>query len=140
MQLKSTASLLRYGLLLGLGVLLPTFIYAAGIVPCDGVKVPCTVDHLFTLLINVYNFLLGMAGLVAMLVIVYGGILMLLSFLDSGKSSYIESGKNYVRGGITGLVIIACAYLIVNTLIVLLGGGGLAPLFQRLLPDQPNLF
>lgn len=106
---------------------------AAGLVPCKGLG--CTVDDLFKMFIRIYNFLLGAAALVAMLFVIVGGIRM---FFLAASESELENAKHTVKYAIVGFVIIACAYLIVNTLIFVLGGGGLQQLFQRL--GLPGIF
>jgi uncharacterized membrane protein len=92
------------------------------LVPCTGLgSNPCTVNHLFQLLIGVYNFLLGLAALVAMLFIIWGGLRMLyFSYLEDSAHE-LESAKYTIRRAIGGFVIIALAYLLVNTTLTLLG-------------------
>ena len=105
----------------------------AALVPCGGLgQNACTVADFFQLLINVYNFFLGLGGLVALLFIIWGGIQMILGFLDGGEHT-VEAGKQTVKNGIIGLVILACGYLIVNTIIILLGGKGIDALINPFL-------
>lgn len=111
----------------------PAVGWATGLVPCEGLN--CTVDHLFILFVMIYNFLLAATALVAMLFVVVGGIRM---FFVAASASEMESAKKTVQNAIIGLVIIAGAYLIVNTLIDVLGGGGLRALFRRL--GLPRIF
>lgn len=94
----------------------------AAIVPCTGLgSDPCTVNDLFELLIGIYNFLLGLAALVAMLFIVWGGVRMLyFSYLEDSASE-LESAKLTVRRAVGGFVIIALAYLVVNAVLTMLG-------------------
>jgi len=107
----------------------PAIVYAqgSGLVPCGpkgqtvaGQEDPagCTLKDLFKLLIGIYNFLLGMAGIVAFGLLVYGGIQMLLFSVDEEK---LKSGKSTVTQALIGLTIILLAYIIVNTLLVVLG-------------------
>jgi hypothetical protein len=121
------------GFLLVASLLVPLALVHAQIVPnCNpvpGNANSCGVKDLFQLLINVYNFFLGLGGLVALLFIIWGGIQMILGFVDGGEHS-VESGKATVKNGIIGLVILACGYLIVNTVIMLLGGGGIDALLK----------
>ena len=109
--------------------LLPVTTYAQdrqGIVPCgpeeggssaDNVS-GCTLDHLFGLFVAVYNFLLGMAGIVALGFLIYGGIQMLMYSVDEDK---LASGKKTVIEALIGLAIVALGYIVVNTLLSALG-------------------
>ncbi len=92
------------------------------LVPCGGVD--CTINDFFQLLVNIYNFLLGLGGIVALLFIILGGVQMIMGFLDGGEHS-VQAGKDTIKNGIIGLIILACGYLVVNTIIGLLGGGGI---------------
>lgn len=119
-------------LLMGLAFCVPAISHAAIVPACNplpGQPNSCGVKHIFELVVNIYNFLLGAAALVAMLFVVVGGIRM---FFLAASESELENAKHTVKYAIVGFVMIACAYLIVNTLIFVLGGGGLQQLFQRL--------
>jgi len=61
-----------------------------------------------------YLFSLGIsiAGTLALLAVTLGGILYLASF---ARSSFASEGKEWIRAGITGLLILMCAYLIAYT-------------------------
>ena len=100
--------------------MLPIVSYAQdGLVKCGnpGGK-PCELKDLSDLLIGIYNFLLGMAGLVAFVFLIVGGIRM---FLYSVDEEHLAAGKKTIMHALIGLAIIAMAYLIVNTLLVVLG-------------------
>lgn len=108
-------------------VLTPSLAYAQGLVPCGpaGQTVPgqesqegCTLKDLFTLIVNIYNYLLGMAGIVAFGFLIYGGVQMLLFSVDEEK---VKSGKSTVTEALIGLAVILLAYVIVNTLLTALG-------------------
>ena len=62
-----------------------------------------------------YFFNLGMAlaGILALLVITVGGIYYLVSFAG-GK--FTDNGKEWIKSGVIGLVILLSSYLIVNTI------------------------
>lgn len=103
--------------------LLPEAAYArsnSGIVKCgpQGSQRLCELKDLFNLLIGIYNFLLGMAGIVAFGLLIWGGIQMLLY---SAEEEHVKNGKNTVLQALVGLAIILLAYIIVNTLLVALG-------------------
>ncbi len=122
----------------------PLFVQAAILPNCDPIpgNLPpkirsCGVEDLFQLLINIYNFLLGLAGLVLLLMIIWGGVKMILfSFGVSGSTEKdVKSPKQTITQAIIGFVIIAMAYLIVNTLVFTLlgvdGGGEVGKLLRQ---------
>lgn len=98
---------------------LPAALYS-GIVPCGPQpgQTPCELKDLFGLLVGIYNFLLGMAGIVAFGFLIYGGVKM---FLYSVDEEQLASGKKTIGEALIGLAIVAMAYLIVNTLLAALG-------------------
>lgn len=101
----------------------------AQLVPCGSAGKPaCTLDHFWQLLVNIYNFLLGGMALVAMLMLVITGIQMMTYWLsggviETGKTSpaSLAAAKGRLSNIIGGIILIACAYLIVNTLLGALG-------------------
>ncbi len=121
----------HWSLVIGVSILPFTANAQAPLVPCTGLN--CTVDHLFQLLVNVYNFLLSLAALVAMLFIIWGGLRMLyFSYLEDSAGE-LSDAKLTVRRAIGGFVIIALAYLLVNTTLTLLGvdkGGPIGTLLK----------
>ena len=102
-------------------MLMPAFqVYAqSDFVPCDGLG--CTFNDLCIMVTNIYNWLLGMAGLVAILLIIYGGVRMIwFSYFAEfpNQEEELAAGKLTVTRAIFGLLIVATAYLLVNTLLV----------------------
>lgn len=97
----------------------------AQIIPCGYEDAPggkvCTIQHLFQLLVNIYNFLLGMAAIVAMLMIIIGGVGMFVYHWFENSDEILKNSKHTVSRAIFGMIVIAAAYVIVNTLLVLLG-------------------
>ena len=65
-------------------------------------------------LISILNAVIGSLGIVAVIVIVIGGILYMTSSGDAGK---VKKAKDTILYGIIGLVICALAYAIVNFVI-----------------------
>ncbi|MEK7499982.1 MAG: hypothetical protein AAB649_05250 [Patescibacteria group bacterium] len=99
----------------------PVLAYAAGsgIVKCGPQQNKlCELKDLFDLLIGIYNFLLGMAGIVALGLLIYGGVQMLLYSVDE---EHVKRGKSTITQALIGLAVILLAYIIVNTLLVALG-------------------
>lgn len=111
--------------LLFLGWMSPVLAHAqdSGIVKCgpQGSQKLCELKDLFELLIGIYNFLLGMAGIVALGLLIYGGVQMLLYSVDE---EHVKRGKSTITQALIGLAVILLAYIIVNTLLVALGVSG----------------
>ena len=107
--------------LVGITFFLPAIVFAQdkGIVTCGPQQDKlCELADLFKLLVGIYNFLLGMAGIVAFGFLIYGGIRM---FLYSVDEENLAAGKKTVVEALIGLAIVALAYLLVNTLLTALG-------------------
>jgi hypothetical protein len=71
----------------------------------------CSLTDFVRLLINVFDFVLGIVGSLALLMFIYGGALFLFS---GGNSDQIEKGKKTLTGAAIGLAIIFSSYLIVH--------------------------
>jgi hypothetical protein len=63
----------------------------------------------------ILEFILGIAGLIAVGGIIYGGYLYLFAGLGDDK----DKGKNAIKNGLIGLVLILTAWAIVNLVIIL---------------------
>lgn len=81
----------------------------------------CGIDDLFQLLINIYNFLLGLAGLVLILYLIWGGLRMLIFYMSESPEKDLEAAKYTILRAISGFIIIILAYLLVNSVLLLLG-------------------
>lgn len=94
----------------------------AAILTCGYAGKPaCTqVSQLFGTLINIYNTLLGLAAFIAIIMIIGSGIGMLIYHYFEHAEQVLENSKLTFTRAITGFIIIAAAYLIVNTLLILL--------------------
>jgi hypothetical protein len=102
--------------------------------PVPGSDKSCGVDDIFQLLVNVYNFLLGMAAIVAMIAIIISGVLMLTYHYFENPDQVLQGAKLTLTRAVFGLAIVIMAYLIVNTLLLALGvnaGGKLGQLLIR---------
>ena len=73
---------------------------------------PCTIGHLFAAFIVIINYLIAMAGFIAVAAIVFAGFNMIYS---QGQEQ-LKSAKSRFAGAIIGLVLIAAAYVIINSL------------------------
>jgi len=71
-----------------------------------------------TLILTILNFFLGFLGLLAVIMIIYGGMLYVSA---AGKQESIDKGKKIIMYAIIGIVIILLSFAIVNTV---LGGAG----------------
>jgi len=112
---------------------IPVITSAAGLVPCglseddpDTLMInettPCTACDLLVLFQNVLKFALEIAFLIVIGFIAYGGFRWIFS---GGNETNIKAGQQIMTNAIIGLVIILCAWLIVNTvfwLIKTIGG------------------
>lgn len=104
--------------------------------PIPGNANSCGVGHIIQLLVNIYNFLLGLAAFVAILAIIGAGVGMLVYHWFENAEQILEGSKLTLTRAVTGFIIIAAAYLIVNTLILLLTGSatGFADIMKKLIP------
>ena len=58
---------------------------------------------------GIYNYLIAIVGVIAAIVLMAGGLLWLIS---RGEASKITQAKELIVGSITGVIILACSYLI----------------------------
>jgi hypothetical protein len=91
----------------------------------------CGVKHIIQLLVNIYNLLLGLAAFVATFFIVFGAIRYFYWSFMEDQEGELKNAKLTLGRAITGLVIVACAYLIVNTVITWLGGGDINEIIKK---------
>ena len=65
-------------------------------------------------ILNATNWLLGFVGMIAVLVIIWGGI----NYLGSvGDEDRIRTAKNTIKWGLMGVIIAGFAYAIVNVIV-----------------------
>lgn len=113
--------MLRFGLILGI-LLVATTASAAGLVPCgDSAADECTLSDLIGLGQNIINFLIYIGVFIGVLMIAWAGATLLLS---QGNESAMEKAKSRIWNVVIGFVIILLAYLIINTILFVLTGGG----------------
>lgn len=72
------------------------------------------------LLLTFLNFFLGFLGIVAVIMVIYGGILYVTA---AGNQENIDKGKKIIMYAVVGIVIILLAFALVNTLLSGLGAG-----------------
>jgi hypothetical protein len=86
---------------------------SGGFVPCGNTADnPCNVTHLFRAFVVIINYLIGMAGFVAVFAIIYAGFQMVMS----QGTERLTSAKRQLSGAIIGMVIVATAFVLVNAL------------------------
>jgi len=72
-------------------------------------------------IMNIVKWILGFTAALAILMIIFGGIMYIVSSGDSGR---IDTAKNIVVYAIVGLVVVLLAYAIVASVSRGLGAGG----------------
>lgn len=68
---------------------------------------------------NVVNFALGFLGLLAVLIVIYGGV---LSVTSAGETEKAEKGKKAIGYAVIGLLIVMSSFALVNTVLLAPGG------------------
>lgn len=86
----------------------------SGFVICGNtVDNPCNVTHLFRAFIIIINYLITLAGLVAILFIVIAGVQM----TASRGEEWLRQAKQRMTGAVIGLVLVALAFVLINSLL-----------------------
>lgn len=78
-------------------------------------------DSFRVLLLTFLDFFLGFLGLLAVLMVIYGGFLYMTA---GGDDSKVENGKKIIMYSVVGIIIILIAFALVNTVLSGLGQGG----------------
>lgn len=100
--------LARSSLFAALAALLPNFALAATLAN------PLGESDLRVIIGNVIQSVLGLVGVIALVMFIWGGMQWMLSGGDSKK---VQSGKDTLIWALIGLVVIFTAYTLVSTLI-----------------------
>jgi len=88
----------------------------ASIVPCQN---NCTINDFFTMLGNIYNFVVkDIATPLAIVAIIIGGVIMMTS---AGNPGQFATGKKILFFAIVGLILAFGSYLIIYTILKALG-------------------
>ena len=91
----------------------------AGVVPCGEPGNPCQLCDVFVMIDNILDFILiKMVPVIAVLMLVVGGIMFFFAGADPGM---LTKAKSLITSTIIGLVIIFAAFLIVGTVLSVLG-------------------
>src|SRR5581483_4137693 len=83
--------------------------------PIPGQNNSCTINDLLSIPVRIYNLLLGLAAVVAMLMLIIGGVQYVLAFTGGDKAA--EAAKARITHALIGLAIVLVAFLAVNTLL-----------------------
>lgn len=110
-------------------LIIPTVSFGAGLIPCDNtpgvngvVAKPCDFNALMHLINNVIKFILfNLAVPISAIVFFYAGFKMVTS---GGSSEARTQAKNIFSSTVFGLAIAAGAWLIIRTLLSVLGYQG----------------
>jgi hypothetical protein len=73
------------------------------------------------LVLTFLNFFLGFLGLLAVIMVIYGGIMYVTA---AGEQDKADKGKKIIMYAIVGIVIILLSFALVNTILGGLGAGG----------------
>jgi len=95
-------------------------VQADGLVPCGGPgEDPCQFCHFFVMINDIIRFvILTLVPAVAVLMLVVGGIMF---FTAGAKPETLIRAKGTITSVVIGLVIIFCAWIIVNTVLNQIG-------------------
>jgi len=94
-----------------------------GLVPCgtDANPAPCGFKDIMTLINKVINFVLFALALpIAAIMFAYAGFLL----INPAGGEQKTKAKNIFTSAVIGLVVAACAWLIINTILSILGYDG----------------
>lgn len=83
----------------------------------------CQLEDFMQVFVNVADYILAISGSLALLVFVIGGFMWMISQGDSGR---VTKGKDFMKGGLIGLLIIFGAYLAIQSVESILVDGQFA--------------
>ena len=105
-------------------ILLPALSFAVGLVPACGTAAnPCAFKDILTLISSVTRFILvDLAVPIAAVMFFYAGFLMITSGGESASNR--GKAKHIFTNTVIGLVIVAGAWIIIHTILTILGFDG----------------
>jgi hypothetical protein len=133
MTLFKKLSLLVAALTIGLSLAVPVYVSAQsnqpdttanqGFVPCGSfANDPCQLVDLFNLVITITNFLIGFAGVVAVLVVVLSGYFMVVA---AGNIEKVTAAKKLLVGAVIGFFFVMASTVLAHFLVY--GSGSIIP-------------
>lgn len=120
---KSTVAGILASLMIMAGSVMP--VYAQGFIsPQDNPTAISTATGGQTsarqLVLQIINFVLGFLGLIAVIMVIYGGFLYVSA---AGNQEKIEQGKKIIMYTIAGIIVILLSFAIINTVLTAGTGG-----------------
>lgn len=103
----------------GLILLVPFFIYAQGLVPCQGIN--CSLCSFFELFIRIFDFIKALVPVFAIGLIMYGGFLYITS---AGSSGALTKAKSILLNTVIGVAIFYSAYILASAAVSILAVRG----------------
>ena len=95
----------------------------AGIVPCGpGTGQHCTFCHLLLMISNLVNFIYGITFLLAVLMVVIGGLFMIIAYIspDAGGEP-LTRARSIFKATAIGLLIVYGGWIILNAFLIIIG-------------------
>ncbi len=120
-RLPVTSYWLLVTVLLGLLAPLPAW-QQVPFVECAYRPLSCDLEDLLSVPVRIFNFLLGMAGIVLLAVIVWAGMRFILYHFSEMPEAELNNAKMTLTRGIFGFLVIAFSYVMVNLLLYTLLG------------------
>lgn len=93
---------------------------STGLIPCT--NEPCRLDELIELAVRIFNWLLALGGIVALLAVIVAGTRYLIAVF-SADSGTMASAKENLTYAIIGLAVLLLAFVIVRTIYVVIFEG-----------------
>jgi len=98
-------------------VAIPSFVFAEGLVPCDGVS--CDFNSLVLLVQNIIDLAIKIAPMLAAVAFAVAGFYYITAAGDTGK---IKQAHDIAITTVYGLVLALVAWILIKTIIIVLGG------------------
>lgn len=80
----------------------------------------CGLNELLQVVINIASLIVAATGTAALVMILYGGVLWIIS---AGSQEKIQQGKAAITAAVIGLAIVLTSWIVVNFIILALTGG-----------------
>ncbi len=104
-------------------LIIPVFSFAQGLVPCDNVTTKCDFKALMTLINTVIDYIFKyLAVPIAAIMFAYAGFLLVTAGGEAASAR--TKAKSIFTNAAIGLVIAAAAWLIIKTILSILGYQG----------------